>query len=289
MGKIIKKVKIMSKTQEAAKIVYPTHEKAFILTFPDPYPIDYVFIGITYPFPNYRIRRKANGYSHLFEYVVEGEGEAYVDGERIKVRGGDLLVFRKDALQNYKSNANAPMKKLWINFTGEYLDRMLTDYRIHTGIYHIDLRKEFESLYHIAKLDTKPQDKYFEIIELLHGIILKTSRFLLNNTQTPIDSIKNALLASIYSKKTLDEIASELFTSKSNLIRAFKKQTGYTPYQFLLTQRFQIAKNLLSTTSMPIKAIADLLCFSDEHYFSFLFKQKMGVTPSKYRNSFQTD
>ena len=126
------------------------------------------------------------------------------------------------------------------------------------------------------------QNKYFEIAELLHSIILKTARTALEVGDTLLP-MKNALLASIYSKKTLDEIASELFTSKSNLIRVFKKQTGITPYQFLLNERLSVAKTLLSTTSMQIQSIAELLCFSDEHYFSFLFKQKTGLTPSQYR------
>ena len=35
---------------------------------------------------------------------------------------------------------------------------------------------------------------------------------------------------------------------------------------------------------MNVKTIADRLCFTDEHYFSFVFKEKVWVSPLKYRN-----
>ena len=74
------------------------------------------------------------------------------------------------------------------------------------------------------------------------------------------------------------------FMSKSNLIRVFKKHTGQTPYKFLLDEKIRISKVLLRSTNMNVKTIADRLCFSDEHYFSFIFKRKTGCTPLKYRN-----
>ena len=121
----------------------------------------------------------------------------------------------------------------------------------------------------------------------MHGIVLKTARTAFEQTENSLSLIKNALLSSIYSKKNLDEIAADLFMSKSNLIRSFKKQTGLTPYQFLLNEKMSVAKTLLATTTMQVKNIAELLCFSDEHYFSFLFKQKTGLTPSQYKNSIE--
>ena len=212
----------------------------------------------------------------------------HIDGKTVQFGSGDLLIFDKNSPQNYKSNPNNPIKKIWASFTGDYLGALFESYRIHTGVYHIDLKQEFLSLYRIAKINALPQSKYFELAELLHNIILKIAQLRFQEMQTPIYSIKNAILSSVYNKKTLDEIATELFTSKSNLIRIFKKQTGETPYQFLLNERFRIAKQLLSTTSIQIKNISDLLCFTDEHYFSFLFKQKTGVSPSQYRNQFQS-
>ena len=96
--------------------------------------------------------------------------------------------------------------------------------------------------------------------------------------------IKNAVLSMLYEKGSLDEIAGRFFMSKSNLIRVFKKHTGQTPYKFLLDEKIRISKVLLRSTKMSVKTIADRLCFTDEHYFSFVFKERVGVSPLKYRN-----
>ncbi len=272
-------------TENGVEILYPSHEEAFAIALSDLFPIENILIGTTHPFPTYRVKRRANGKSYLFEFVLEGEGEFRLNGKIQKLKSGDLLVIGKDDPHDYHSNPKNPMKKLWVSFSSEYLGSMLESYRIHTGVYRADVKKEFVALYGVAKIDTSPQNKFFEIAELLHSVVMKTARTAFEQAEDSLSLIKNALLSSIYSKKNLDEIASDLFMSKSNLIRSFKKQTELTPYQFLLNEKLSVAKTLLSTTTMQVKNIAELLCFSDEHYFSFLFKQKTGLTPSQYRNS----
>jgi two-component system response regulator YesN len=36
-------------------------------------------------------------------------------------------------------------------------------------------------------------------------------------------------------------------------------------------------------TSLSVKEVAQKLCFSDEYYFSNIFKEKVGCSPSQYR------
>lgn len=278
------KVKIMSNLQPI-EILYPSHEEAFAIALSDLFPIESILIGMTQPFPAYKVRRRANGKTYLIEYVLDGEGEFRVGGKTQRLQAGDVFVIGKDDPHDFRSDKGKPLKKIWISFASEYVGKMLECYRIGTGVYRADVKNEFLSLYGVAKLDTLPQNKFFEAAELLHGVILKIARSIRETSTSTVSAIKHALLSSIYSKKTLDEVASELFTSKSNLIRVFKKGTGETPYQFLLNEKINVAKTLLSTTTMQIKSIAELLCFTDEHYFSFLFKQKTGLTPSKYRVS----
>ena len=58
---------------------------------------------------------------------------------------------------------------------------------------------------------------------------------------------------------------------------------GVTPYRYLLSRRLETARLLLRGTALPVREIAFRLCFSDEHYFSSLFRRKTGQTPSAYR------
>jgi YesN/AraC family two-component response regulator len=51
-----------------------------------------------------------------------------------------------------------------------------------------------------------------------------------------------------------------------------------------LEKKISFAKKLLVDTSLSVKQISDKLCFSDEYYFSNIFKKKTGQTPSQYRS-----
>ena len=80
----------------------------------------------------------------------------------------------------------------------------------------------------------------------------------------------------------MNEVAEHVHTSLSQLNRTFKKYYQVTPYQYLLNLKLEAAKILFTSSHFSIKKIALELGFCDEHYFSNIFRQRVGVTPSKY-------
>ncbi len=266
-------------------IEYPQHEEDVTLVFNGSYPIDSIFIGMTYPFPSYKIQRKENSGRHLFEFVLEGKGNITIDGKKIPLCEGDAFFLRKGSLHDYRSDKNEPMKKIWVSLSCEYIDAMLESYKVTTGVYKVNVRNKFLAIYNIAKAETAPQDKFFKVADMLHEIITAMSRSVIMSDTDTASKIRNELQASVYTKCTLDDIAAKLFISKSGLIRIFKKQTGVTPYKFLLNEKLSIAETLLVSTDISIKSISEMLCFTDEHYFSYLFKKKTGKTPSEFRKN----
>ncbi|MGH8023900.1 MAG: helix-turn-helix domain-containing protein, partial [Limisphaerales bacterium] len=60
--------------------------------------------------------------------------------------------------------------------------------------------------------------------------------------------------------------------------------TGLSPHQYLLELRLVRARSLLAETDLSIKEIALKTGFEDELYFSRLFRQKLNVTPTQWRN-----
>ena len=264
-------------------VVYPKHEDAVTIALNETLPVKNILIGITYPFPSYKINRAPSKKYCLFEHVLEGKGQFFVNGKWQTITAGDtFIVLKSDAYQLY-SDKNEPLKKIWIGFASEYVEKMLEGYNLQTGIYRANTKNHFQNLYDFSKINASPLSKYFKVAENLHAIITEIAQSRISAKDDPVSLIKNELLTLVYSRCSLDEIAEKLFMSKSNLIRIFKKQTAITPYQFLLGEKLKAAKALLNSTTMSIKSISDTLCFTDEHYFSFLFKQKVGVSPSDYR------
>ena len=71
--------------------------------------------------------------------------------------------------------------------------------------------------------------------------------------------------------------------SVSWFIRNFKKYTGMTPMQFIVSLRVNNAQILLEQTNYSIYEIAKIVGYDDQLYFSRLFRKQKGVSPSQYR------
>ena len=79
-------------------------------------------------------------------------------------------------------------------------------------------------------------------------------------------------------------LAKELGVSYSRFRHTFATHTGMSPHQYLLELRLVRARSLLAETELPIKEIASQTGFVDELYFSRLFRQKLNLTPSQWRD-----
>jgi AraC family transcriptional regulator len=83
-------------------------------------------------------------------------------------------------------------------------------------------------------------------------------------------------------------ISVELLAGLANLsvcyfVRAFKQSTGITPHDYLIRQRVERTKQLLSDSDMPLSEIALVAGFADQSHFSRRFRQHVGMSPRDYR------
>lgn len=84
---------------------------------------------------------------------------------------------------------------------------------------------------------------------------------------------------------TLDFLSDFAGVSKYYLSREFKKYTGFSPNDYLITLRINKAKSMLTNTTLPAVKIAREVGIYDNNNFTNLFKRKTGMTPIQYRNS----
>lgn len=81
---------------------------------------------------------------------------------------------------------------------------------------------------------------------------------------------------------TLEDICKNMNMSKQYCMRIFKKHMHTTINAYILDLRMRHAAYLLSSTYMNVSQTADYLGFSGTSYFSRVFKQYYGVSPSEY-------
>lgn len=84
-------------------------------------------------------------------------------------------------------------------------------------------------------------------------------------------------------------IAKKLNISEDYLGRIFKEGTSFSISEYRNNYRVAQASQLLSRADMAINEIARAVGIENQHYFSQLFKQKMGVTPTQYRDFMLTE
>ena len=83
----------------------------------------------------------------------------------------------------------------------------------------------------------------------------------------------------------LADLAQLLDISQFHFSRLFKQSLGISPYQYLIQQRVECAKQLLKTTDRLITDIALTCGFNSHSHLSKQFRQLTGMTPKAYRAS----
>lgn len=98
-----------------------------------------------------------------------------------------------------------------------------------------------------------------------------------------------AYMNSNYAEKITNEVLAQLVNrSPGHFSKVFKTITGTTPIEFLNTIRIQKARNMLLNSTKNITEIALECGFNTSSYFSSCFLEKYSMTPSSYRQNFQT-
>lgn len=90
-----------------------------------------------------------------------------------------------------------------------------------------------------------------------------------------------------YAQFDLDRCAASFDKTKEYLCKLFKKETGFTPYDYLKNVRIKRAMDLLrSVNRYKVYEVGEMVGLSNPVYFSKQFKEAAGVTPKEFQTKF---
>lgn len=259
-----------------------------IPVFNEDEPITVHLAGITYPDENYKTEIE-NSKIYSFEYVISGSGKIIIKNKEISITKGDTYFLPKGQRQEYFSDKDNPLKKIWISVDGPLVDSLMEIYQLSNyTVVHCDTEKFFRQIHEIlASKDYTSSEIASKTAIIFHKLI----QFIAANkeTQENISSdavlVKNFIDSHIYQQITIDDLSKLIFKSNSHTIRIFKKAYGISPYKYYLNHRMEKIINVLRSTNSSVKEVAFMFGFNDEHYFSSVFKSKTGKNPSFYRKN----
>ena len=129
----------------------------------------------------------------------------------------------------------------------------------------------------------------------LYAMLKQNKRPASNDTDAPNDELfgdpfMNQVMAVIEqnymnSNFNVEDLAKELGTSKSTLIRRLKPMSNLTPIELIGIYRLEKADEMLRTMNVPIKEVAFKTGFSSQYYFSRKYKEHFGYPPSQQKST----
>lgn len=108
---------------------------------------------------------------------------------------------------------------------------------------------------------------------------MNTAQILINNATKYIrDHYADSSLS-------IEKLCKILNVSAAYFSTIFKRETGKTVLNYLTDVRMEKAILLLDGSEEKTYIISEMIGYSEPNYFSYVFKKKYGMTPSKYRKN----
>ncbi|RYU94109.1 GlxA family transcriptional regulator [Emticicia agri] len=89
--------------------------------------------------------------------------------------------------------------------------------------------------------------------------------------------------------ETIEELIKDIPSSRRNVLRRFKQITGIPPIEYLQQIRIEAAKKLLEQTNHHMGEVIFSSGYNDPKAFRRIFRKIVGMTPTAYREKFQSN
>lgn len=227
---------------------------------------------------------------YYVQYLKSGTIKVYFEDSVKIMNAGDMIIYYPHTPYKYDLYANT--EYYWVHFSGSEAENLINNcgFKNHT-IYNIGINQKI--ILHFEKLfqDFISRDNFFELslAQSLMRICLDMARSINMGVSDVSDERINRIISFIHRNYNKDisvaSLAASEYMSEGHLRALFNKRCGISPKQYITSLRISTAKQLLEQSDITIAEAAESVGISDSLYFSRIFKQYTGKSPSEYRKS----
>lgn len=246
--------------------------------------------GIVSPDPAWSAMREDSKDVVIF-YVSDGKARLTVSGGDYPLYRGDCVIFPPRKYSKIQSDAKNPPTVYWLRCGGELVDAMVKSYfpDMRAIVATCDVQNIFTQTSDLITRASK--DVPDTLTLMIHKLFitvrnsLSTSPSGKNKSGLAGNKYEEYIVTHMYDKLNVQDFARHFGMTVPVLTNIIKRKFGKTPYQYYLSVKISLAKNMLSSSQASVEDIAARLCFTDRTHFSKLFKRETGMSPAQFRNS----
>lgn len=235
----------------------------------------------------------------IIHFVLEGSGFYSAGGQTYSLTPGQMFAIYPNEPITYGADETHPWTYAWVGFRGIRAHSLIKQCGFSrnqlvlpapdskTILKYIDYILEHKQL---SKANDLRRQAY--LILLLSELADFHEQQSAQSRKTP----KYAYSTSVYVELAIEyitdmyqngigisDIADNIGISRAYLNNAFQKELGMSAQNFLINYKMHKAANLLVSSGISIKEVANAVGYEDQLVFSKAFKKKFGMSPKNYK------
>jgi AraC-like DNA-binding protein len=234
---------------------------------------------------------------HELVLITGGKGSLVIDKKSYPLQEGVLVYIHPGILHSFRADPGDPFDFLSVHFSLAEVSFNDSRWAINGGVKELPLHVEQELTDYFAaeelfrklvkswaaKLPGYEFAARTVLQQLLIAVDQSRQKQKLNYAVSlKIEQVIQYMHQNINSKLTLNQLSAVAQLSPAYLSRTFKETTGYSVIGFLNKIKTDKAKELMLEGNHKVKEVARALGFTDEFYFSRIFKKIEGISPSEF-------
>lgn len=251
---------------------------------------------------NDRTDREFKWHYHDFHKIivfVSGKVTYHIEGKAYQLKPQDILLVSQGAIHKPEIDPSIPYERyiFWIRDD-------LSSPELNTCF-----QKANDRSFNLIRLDSVLQEKLKDLLpEIEHSLrdtqfgdsilskalfaqfMVYINRIFLKSSSAPdqksyssdsqVEQLLKYINRNLSENLSIDHLAERFFFSKYHMMRKFKKETGYTIHNYIISKRLLHARSLI-TQGTPVMKAAMQSGFQDYTAFVRAYKKQFGTVPTQ--------